>query len=92
MGAIIGGTGTERPEQRIRGVIVECGGQVDARCGVRTIQCVIGCERSWEREGTWLLAAIVTLSGEQLVEVWSAGSSGSSSANGANGLLLCVTH
>jgi hypothetical protein len=79
------------PEQRICGVIVECRGQVDAMCGARTIPHVIGCERSWECEGTRLLAVIVISSGVQLAEVWSVGSSGSLSAKGANGLLLCVT-
>jgi hypothetical protein len=38
-----------------------------------------------------LLAVIMTLSEEQSVGAWSAGSSGSSLANGANGLLFYVT-
>jgi hypothetical protein len=62
-----------RLEQRIRGVTVQCGGQVDAGHGARTISHVIGHAGSWERAGTWLLVVIVTSSGEQLVEAWSGG-------------------
>jgi hypothetical protein len=38
----MGGKGTAQLEQRIRGVIVKCGGQVDARHGVRKILCIMG--------------------------------------------------
>ncbi len=64
---------------------------MDTRPGARTILCMIGCARSWEPEGAQLLAVIVTLLGEQLIEVWSVGLLGSSPANDAKGLLLCVT-
>ncbi len=64
---------------------------MDARLGVRTILCMIGHARSWEREGAQLMVVIMTLSGEQPVEVRLAGSSDSSSANGVNGLLFHVT-
>jgi hypothetical protein len=63
-----------------------------AGCGASTIPCVIGQGGSWVRAGTWLLAVIATLSEEQSVGAWLAGSLGSLSANGANGLLLHVTH
>jgi hypothetical protein len=70
-----------RPEQRIHGVIVECGGCMDAGRGARTIPCVIDHAGSWERAGDWLLVVIVTLSEGQSVEAWLAGSLSSSSAN-----------
>jgi hypothetical protein len=92
VGAIKGGTGMARPEQRIRGVTVKCGGCVDAGRSARTIPPVIVCTGSWECAVAWLLAVIVTSSGEQSVVAWLAGSMGSLLANSAKGLLLCVTH
>jgi hypothetical protein len=79
------------PEQRICGVTVKYGGPVDAVHGARMILHVIGCAGSWEHAVAWLLAVIVTLSVEQLVEAWLTGSSGSLSANGTKGLLLHAT-
>jgi hypothetical protein len=81
-----------KPEQRICGVTVKCGGSMGAGHGESTIPHMIGCGGSWIRAGAWLLAVIVTSSEEQSVGVWLAGSSGSLSANGATGLYLCVTH
>ncbi len=64
---------------------------MDARCGARTIPRMIGCARSWEREGAWLLVVVVTSLGEQWVEVWLVGSPVFLLAYGVNGLLLHVT-
>ncbi len=61
---------------------------MDAGCGARTILHVMGCAESGECAGAQLLAVIVTLLGEQLVEAWSAGSSGSSLANGAKWIVV----
>jgi hypothetical protein len=80
-----------RPEQRIRGITIKCGGRVDAGHSARTTLQVIGHAGRWECAGAWLLAMIVTLLGEQLVEVWLVGLLGSLLANGAKGLLLHVT-
>ncbi len=91
MGAIKGGTGMAWPEQRIRGVTVECGGRMGAGHGASAIPRVIGCGGSWVCAGAWLLAVIVTFLEEQSVGAWLLGSSGSLLANDANGLLLCVT-
>ena len=44
-GQFMGGNGTAQLEQRIHGVIVKCRGRVDARCGARTILCVMGLGR-----------------------------------------------
>ncbi len=81
-----------RPERRILGITVECGGRMGAGCDASTIPCVVGPGGSWVQTGDWLMVVIVTSSEEQSVGAWSAGSLGSSSANGANGLLLHVTH
>ena len=59
-----------RPEQRIRGVTVECGGRVDAGRGASTFLRVIGHAENWECAVAWLLVVLVTLSEEQLVEAW----------------------
>jgi hypothetical protein len=64
---------------------------VDARCGARTILCIMGCGGGRERVGVQLLAMIVTLLGEHSAEVWLARLLGPLSAKSANGLLLRVT-
>ncbi len=92
MGAIKGGTGMARPEQRIRGITVGCLGHMGEICDAHTILRVVGSGWSCARAGAWLLVKFVTSSEEQSVGAWLVGSSGSLLANGANGLLMCVTH
>ena len=75
-----------RPEQRIRGVTVGCGGLMGASCDASTFPHVVGSVCA----GVWLLIVFVTLSEEQSVGAWLVGSLGSSSANGETGLLLHV--
>ncbi len=91
MSAIKGGTGTARPEQRIHGVTVGCGGCMGAICDASTIPRVVGSGWSCVHAGAWLLVVFMTSWEEQSVGSWLVGGSGSLSANGANGLLLHVT-
>ncbi len=81
-----------RPERKILGITVKCGGRMGAGHDVSKIQHVAGPGGSCVHAGTWLLVVIVTSSEEQSVAAWSAGSLVSLIANGANGLLLRVTH
>ncbi len=77
-----------RPEQKICGISVGCGGHMGASCDASTFPHVVGSVPA----GVRLLIVFVALSEEQSVRAWLVGSLGSSLANGTNWLLLRLIH
>jgi hypothetical protein len=57
VGAIKGDTGMARPERRICGITVGCGGRMGVRCDASTCPHVVGPIRA----GVWTLIVLVTL-------------------------------